>query len=86
MVAILYMVIGLSLGWIVREVFYVPHDFHYGILVVSFSWASLGRVADCRWLFSRIGVCYARLQVGRMLIDRKPADRCNPNGSERRTI
>lgn len=35
MVAVLYMVIGLALGWIVREVFYVPHDFHYGILVVS---------------------------------------------------
>jgi hypothetical protein len=37
MVAVLYMVIGLALGWIVREVFYVPHDFHYGILVVSSS-------------------------------------------------
>lgn len=35
MVAILYMIIGVCLGWIVREVFYVPRDFHYGILVVS---------------------------------------------------
>lgn len=34
MVAILYMFIGLFMGWIVREVFYVPHDFYYGILVV----------------------------------------------------
>jgi len=61
MVAILYMVIGLSLGWIVREVFYVPHDFHYGILVVSYL-AHDDLLADCRWLFSRIGVCYARLK------------------------
>jgi hypothetical protein len=35
MVAVMYMAIGLFLGWIVREVFYVPHDFYYGILVVS---------------------------------------------------
>jgi hypothetical protein len=35
MVAILYMFIGLAMGWIVREVFYVPHDFYYGILVVG---------------------------------------------------
>lgn len=36
MVAILYMVLGTTLGWIVRELFYVPSDFHYGILVVRF--------------------------------------------------
>jgi hypothetical protein len=35
MVAIMYMIIGLAMGWIVREVFYVPQDFQYGILVVS---------------------------------------------------
>lgn len=35
MVAILYMILGVGLGWIVRELFYVPRDFHYGILVVS---------------------------------------------------
>jgi hypothetical protein len=35
MVAVLYIVLGVAMGWVVREVFYVPKDFHYGILVVS---------------------------------------------------
>jgi hypothetical protein len=34
MLAILYQVLGLSMAWIIREVFYVPMDFRWGILVV----------------------------------------------------
>lgn len=36
-VALLYQTIGLALAWIVREVFYVPVDFQWGILTVSSS-------------------------------------------------
>ena len=35
LVAILYQVLGGALAWIVREMFYVPFDFQWGILVVS---------------------------------------------------
>lgn len=34
-VAILYQIIGVTLAWLVREIFYVPMDFRWGIIVVS---------------------------------------------------
>ena len=34
-VAILYQVVGALLAWLIREFFYVPMDFQWGILVVS---------------------------------------------------
>lgn len=34
--AVLYMSIGASLAWLVSELLYVPADFQWGILVVSF--------------------------------------------------
>jgi Na+-translocating ferredoxin:NAD+ oxidoreductase RnfA subunit len=33
--ALLYMAIGAALSWIVKEIFYVPVDFQWGIIVVS---------------------------------------------------
>lgn len=47
MVAILYIILGVSLGWLVREIFYVPHDFHYGILVVSRDYCGLDFTCAC---------------------------------------
>lgn len=51
MVAILYQVLGLSLALVVREIFYVPMDFQWGILVVSIR----SDIAHCRWDVRRIG-------------------------------
>lgn len=34
-VAILYQSLGISMAWLVRELFFVPIDFRWGILVVS---------------------------------------------------
>ncbi len=35
MVAILYQTLGVIMAWLVREIFFVPMDFQWGILVVS---------------------------------------------------
>lgn len=51
----MYELIGAVLGWIIREIFYVPLDFHWGIIVVSglFLWVwnvmiDENSVAPCR--------------------------------------
>ncbi|WVW78207.1 hypothetical protein I302_100158 [Kwoniella bestiolae CBS 10118] len=43
MVAIIYQFIGLLFAWITRELFYVPKDFHHGILVLGMlsNWGNL---------------------------------------------
>jgi hypothetical protein len=35
LVAVLYQAIGVTLAWLVREIFFVPMDFRWGIIVVS---------------------------------------------------
>jgi predicted permease len=35
LVALLYQLLGFLLAWVCRELFYVPPDFQWGILVVS---------------------------------------------------
>lgn len=35
LIAVLYMILGFICAWFVREFFFVPPDFRYGILVVS---------------------------------------------------
>ncbi|RXK39192.1 hypothetical protein M231_03549 [Tremella mesenterica] len=43
LVAFMYMTVGGLLGWIVREIFYVPADFRYGIVVMGVisNWGNL---------------------------------------------
>ena len=43
LVAILYEAIGLAMSWIIKQLFWVPHRFRYGILVAG-GWANTGDI------------------------------------------
>ncbi|KAG8221714.1 membrane transport protein-domain-containing protein [Butyriboletus roseoflavus] len=42
-VALLYEAIGIAISWIIKQVFWVPHRFRYGILVAG-GWANVGDI------------------------------------------
>ncbi|KAG2036431.1 auxin efflux carrier [Suillus americanus] len=43
LVALIYMLIGITLSWIIKQLFWVPHRFRHGILVAG-GWANIGDV------------------------------------------
>ncbi|KAG1814665.1 uncharacterized protein BJ212DRAFT_1300462 [Suillus subaureus] len=43
LVALIYMLIGMTLSWIIKQLFWVPHRFRHGILVAG-GWANIGDV------------------------------------------
>ncbi|KIM54956.1 hypothetical protein SCLCIDRAFT_1221571 [Scleroderma citrinum Foug A] len=43
LVAILYEAIGLIMSWIIKQLFWVPHRFRYGLLVAG-GWANTGDI------------------------------------------
>ena len=49
LIALLYEAIGVVLAWIIKQFFWVPHQFRYGILVAG-GW---GNVGDIRELIDR---------------------------------
>ncbi|KAG1781143.1 auxin efflux carrier [Suillus placidus] len=42
-VALIYMLIGVTLSWIIKQLFWVPHRFRHGILVAG-GWANIGDI------------------------------------------
>ncbi|KAH0826376.1 auxin efflux carrier [Lanmaoa asiatica] len=44
-VALLYEAIGIAISWIVKQVFWVPHRFRYGILVAG-GWGNVGDIPN----------------------------------------
>ncbi|KAG2052187.1 auxin efflux carrier [Suillus hirtellus] len=42
-IAVIYMLIGITLSWIIKQLFWVPHRFRYGILMAG-GWANLGDI------------------------------------------
>lgn len=42
-VALIYMLIGITLSWIIKQLFWVPHRFRHGILVAG-GWANIGDI------------------------------------------
>ncbi|KAG1816976.1 auxin efflux carrier [Suillus variegatus] len=42
-IAVIYMLIGVTLSWIIKQLFWVPHRFRYGILMAG-GWANLGDI------------------------------------------
>jgi predicted permease len=43
-IALIYMLIGITLSWIIKQLFWVPHRFRHGIIVAG-GWAN---TADIR--------------------------------------
>ncbi|KAG1741693.1 auxin efflux carrier [Suillus lakei] len=42
-VALIYMLIGITISWIIKQLFWVPHRFRHGILVAG-GWANIGDI------------------------------------------
>ncbi|KAG2098716.1 auxin efflux carrier [Suillus discolor] len=42
-IAVIYMLIGITLSWIIKQLFWVPHRFRYGILMAG-GWANIGDI------------------------------------------
>lgn len=51
-VALLYEAIGIAISWIIKQLFWVPHRFRYGILVAG-GWGNVGDVREYRSIISR---------------------------------
>lgn len=45
LIALLYEAIGILLAWIIKQIFWVPHQFRYGILVAG-GWANVGDIRE----------------------------------------
>jgi predicted permease len=45
LIAILYEAIGILCAWIIKQFFWVPHQFRYGILVAG-GWANVGDIRE----------------------------------------
>jgi predicted permease len=45
LVAVLYEVIGIMMAWIIKQFFWVPHRFRYGILVAG-GWGNYGDIRE----------------------------------------
>ncbi|KAG2367632.1 auxin efflux carrier [Suillus spraguei] len=43
LLAVIYMLIGITLSWIIKQLFWVPHRFRYGIIVAG-GWANVGDI------------------------------------------
>lgn len=43
LVAVIYEVIGVGIAWIVKQIFWVPHRFRYGVLVAG-GWGNYGDI------------------------------------------
>ncbi|KAG2074514.1 auxin efflux carrier [Suillus decipiens] len=43
LLAVTYMLIGITLSWIIKQLFWVPHRFRYGIVVAG-GWANVGDI------------------------------------------
>jgi predicted permease len=43
LIALIYMLIGITLSWIIKQLFWVPHRFRHGILVAG-GWANIGDI------------------------------------------
>jgi predicted permease len=43
LVAFIYEALGMLLAWIVSQIFWVPHQFRFGILVAG-GWANIGDI------------------------------------------
>jgi len=43
LVAVLYEAIGVAIAWVVKQVFWVPHRFRFGILVAG-GWGNYGDI------------------------------------------
>lgn len=47
LVALLYEAIGIAISWIIKQLFWVPHRFRYGILAAG-GWGNIGDVRECQ--------------------------------------
>jgi predicted permease len=45
LIALIYMLIGITLSWIIKQLFWVPHRFRHGILVAG-GWANIGDIRE----------------------------------------
>ena len=45
LIALLYEAIGILSAWIIKQFFWVPHQFRYGILVAG-GWANVGDIRE----------------------------------------
>ena len=45
LIALLYEAIGILCAWIIKQFFWVPHQFRYGILVAG-GWANVGDIRE----------------------------------------
>ena len=45
LIALLYEAIGILFAWIIKQFFWVPHQFRYGILVAG-GWANVGDIRE----------------------------------------
>ena len=43
LVAVLYEIVGIFIAWCVKQIFWVPHRFRYGILVAG-GWGNVGDI------------------------------------------
>ena len=43
LIALLYEAIGILCAWVIKQFFWVPHQFRYGILVAG-GWANVGDI------------------------------------------
>lgn len=65
-IALLYEAIGILCAWIIKQSFWVPHQFRYGILVAG-GWANVGDIresiyiADIFWCSFFLLVCFANV-------------------------
>jgi hypothetical protein len=45
LVAVLYEVIGIMMAWIIKQIFWVPHRFRFGILIAG-GWGNYGDIRE----------------------------------------
>lgn len=54
MIALIYEAIGFVMAWAIKQVFWVPHRFRYGMLVAG-GWGNVGDIRESTgefvWLF-----------------------------------
>lgn len=60
LVAVLYEIIGVAVAWTVKQLFWVPHRFRYGILVAG-GWGNVGDIRGHSAKF--ISLPYSRLGI-----------------------
>ena len=55
LIALLYEAIGILSAWIIKQFFWVPHQFRYGILVAG-GWANVGDIRESIYIADLFGI------------------------------